>query len=461
MKRLVIVSNRVPTPSKAGTAAAGGLAVAVHAAMRDRGGVWFGWSGNVVEDREHQPKIAKAGKITYATIDLTQEEYEQYYNGFANRTLWPLFHYRMDLTEFNRRNMASYFEVNDLFANTLVALLKPDDVIWVHDYHLIPLAELLRAKGCKHRIGFFLHIPWPALEVLLALPNHSAIVRALCAYDQVGFQTKDDLYAFRQYIMREAGGRADHDGNVSAFNRNLRAEAFPIGIDADRIADYARKSQHSRQTKRMLDSLRGRQLAVGVDRLDYSKGLVERFQAFEQLLDSYPEHRGHVVLLQIAPPSREDVPEYMEIRQQLETTAGHVNGRYAEFDWVPIRYLNRGYGRQALAGFFRISSIGLVTPLRDGMNLVAKEYVAAQNPQDPGVLVLSRFAGAARELEGAIIVNPYNAEAIADALHQALTIPLEERRERWSSMYQQVRKNDVVAWQQRYLDALADVAVAA
>ena len=455
MSRLVVVSNRVAPIKRSRSGGEGGLAVAVMAAMRERGGFWFGWSGRVYEGEPSEPDLFDVGKLTCAVVDLSQRDYEEYYNGYANRTLWPLFHYRLDLTDFNRRDLGGYQRVNGFFAAKLVPLLRDDDLIWVHDYHLIPMAERLRQAGCRQRIGFFLHIPWPSLEILLALPNHEDLVRALCAYDVIGFQTRKDLRAFHDYIEQEAGGRVTADGGtVEAFGRRAATGAFPIGIDTEDVAMYARDSVDSRQAKRLSESLGGRDMIIGVDRLDYSKGLVARMDAIDHLLQAYPANRGRVVMLQIAPPSRSDVPEYVQIRAELEAIVGRVNGTYAEFDWAPIRYLNKGFRRQTLAGFYRISRVGLVTPLRDGMNLVAKEYVAAQDPADPGVLVLSRFAGAAQELGGALMVNPYDCEGVADAIQRALAMPLDERRERWSAMFEYLLKNDIVAWQRAFVDCL-------
>jgi trehalose 6-phosphate synthase len=442
---------------KRGSGAEGGLAVAVNAALKERGGIWFGWSGQISEQESNEAETFNVGNITYASVDLTQKDHAEYYNGFANRTLWPLFHYRLDLTDFNRRNLLGYLRVNQLLASRLLPLLEPDDLIWVHDYHLIPMAELLRTAGCNQRMGFFLHIPWPAMEVLLALPNHMEIVRSLSVYDLVGFQTDRDLRAFLDYIEQEAGGKVGKDGTVSVFGRRFKAEAFPIQIDTDNVTEASREAINSRQTKRLKASLRGRDLIIGVDRLDYSKGLVTRMEAYELLLTNYPANRGQVTFLQIAPPSRSDVPEYVEIRQELEYAAGRINGAFAEFDWNPIRYLNKGFTRQTLTGFYRLGRVGLVTPLRDGMNLVAKEFVAAQDPKDPGVLVLSRFAGAARELNGALVVNPYDVEGVAEALQVALTLGLKERKERWNAMYEQLRTHDVHYWREQFLDSLAGV----
>lgn len=454
MSRLVVVSNRVAPLKRSKSGSQGGLAVAVLAALGEKGGIWFGWSGRAYDREPGEPDIFDVGNITCALVDLSQQDYEEYYNGYANRTLWPLFHYRLDLAEFNRRFYTGYHRVNGHFANKLVPLLRDDDLIWVHDYHLIPMAEQLRTAGCRQRIGFFLHIPWPSLEILLALPNHESLVRAICAYDLVGFQTENDLNAFRDYIVNEAQGTVSASGLVEAFGRSLTTGVFPIGIDTENVIDYAVEAEEARQTKRLLESLDGRDLIIGVDRLDYSKGLVLRMEAINELLRSYPSNRGRVVMLQIAPPSRSDVPEYRQIRQELESVVGHVNGTYAEFDWIPIRYLNKGFRRQTLAGFFRKSRVGLVTPLRDGMNLVAKEFVAAQSGDDPGVLVLSRFAGAARELDGALLVNPYDVEGVAEALQKALTMPLGERKERWSSMFTRIRQYDVAAWQESFVERL-------
>jgi trehalose 6-phosphate synthase len=455
LSRLVVVSNRIAPIKHTRTGGEGGLAVAVQEALSEQGGLWFGWSGVVAPDDSAQRKTWEDGKVAYATVDLPRRDYEEYYNGFANRTLWPLFHYRLDLTEFSRRDLAGYLRVNGFFARQLLPLLGSDDLIWVHDYHLIPLAEQLRHADCRQLMGFFLHIPWPSLGVLLALPNHRNIVEALFAYDLVGFQTEDDLWAFRDYIVREAGGQVLPDGTVSAYGRKVQAQAFPIGIDSEAFAAYAEESAQSRLSRRLVDSLGGRQLIIGVDRLDYSKGLIERMAAMDCLLKNYPENRGHLVMLQIAPRSRSDVPEYGDIQHELEAIAGRVNGRYAEFDWVPIRYMNKGHARRTLAGFYRVSQVGIVTPLRDGMNLVAKEFVAAQSAKDPGVLVLSRFAGAARELDGAIIVNPYDVEGIAAGLQEALTMPLEQRRARWEPMAEGLRKNDATAWRKSFLAALS------
>ncbi len=454
MSRLVVVSNRV-APVDEGKTASGGLAVAVLAALKQTGGIWFGWSGEVVDAAADRPKLFRVGRLTYATLDLTAQDHEEYYNGFANRTLWPLFHYRLDLHAFTRRDYAGYLRVNSLFASKLAPLLEPSDLIWVQDYHLIPMGEAIRRTGFPGPLGFFLHTPFPACEVLRALPSHADLVRSLCAYDVVGFQSRRDAKSFYGYVREEAGGTATSDGIVRAFGRTLRASAFPIGVDTENVARMAGAAERAPQTVRMRESIGDKHLIIGVDRLDYSKGLVHRFLAFERLLEAYPENRGRAVFMQVAPPTRTEVPEYAEIRRELEEAAGRINGRFADIDWVPIRYLNRNVSRRALTGFFRIARIALVTPLRDGMNLVAKEYVASQAAEDPGVLVLSEFAGAAEQLVEALLVNPYDIDEMAEAMQRAINMDLGERQDRWQALIKTLGETDVAIWRSNFIEALA------
>jgi trehalose 6-phosphate synthase len=459
--RLVVVSNRIAAGSPTGQMS-GGLAVAVEAALRASGGIWFGWSGEIAESPAAGPTLQRSGVVTFAKLDLTRRDYEEYYAGFANRVLWPLFHYRPDLVEFRRDHYAGYVRVNETFAQRLAPLLRPGDVVWVQDYHLMTLGHELRKLGVTAPIGFFLHTPFPPGELFRIIPPHAELMRAMCAYDLVGFQTESDRDGFLSYLEHEPSGRIGISrGLVRAFGRELRAAVFPIGIDVDEIAALAAQSVGSRHRERLLDSLRDRKLMVGVDRLDYSKGLLARFIAFERLFELFPDTRNRVTFLQIAPPSRSDVPEYDHIRRALERQAGHINGRFSEFDWTPLRYLNRSFNRRAIIGFLRAAQIGLVTPLRDGMNLVAKEYVAAQDPGDPGVLVLSCFAGAARELDAALQVNPFDVDAMVEAMHQAYAMPLAERQERHAAMIGVLRRNDVTAWRESFVQSLVEAAGAA
>ena len=448
-----MVSNRLLAPRER-VSRAGGLAVALREALQRQGGLWFGWSGEVVESPDTTARTTTAGRITYATLDLSQQDFDAYYIGYANSTLWPLCHYRLGLIEFRRAAFQGYQRVNTNFAKALLPLLRPDDIIWVHDYHLIPLAAELRRLGVKSRIGFFLHIPFPAKEVFLALPDHLALARALTHYDLVGFQTQNDVEAFFGYLKGETGARVSKDGRVEAFGRSTQVKALPIGIDTEAFAETARIAASSPETIRLARSLTGRSLVIGVDRLDYSKGLPRKIEALGELLEHHPEHRRKVTYLQISPASRDSVAQYRALRREIDSMAGRVNGRYAEFDWAPVRYLNRSFSRGTLAGFYRLARVGFVVPLRDGMNLVAKEFVAAQDPHDPGVLILSRFAGAARELETALIVNPFDVDSLMDALHRGLTMPLSERIARWEPMFDALRANPIDTWCDRFLAAL-------
>ena len=447
MSRLVVVSNRV-APIKAGKAAAGGLAVGVYDALRQSGGIWFGWSGDISADTPINSE--QVGNITYVTLGLTKRDYDQYYRGFSNATLWPIFHYRIDLARYDRDEYEGYRRVNQMLAQKLKPLLKPDDVIWIHDYHLIPFAEECRRLGIRNRIGFFLHIPFPPPEILTVIPPHNELLKTLCYYDLIGFQTETDRLAFQDYMTREVRGVIEADGSLTAYGQNFRSGVYPIGVVPDEIQQLGETYQSRRHPMRRTSDT-ARKTIISVDRLDYSKGLVERFKAYEAFLDRFPEHRRNVEFFQIAPTSRSDVRTYQSIRRQLESEAGHINGRLSDLDWTPLHYLNKSHERRILMGLFRSASIGFVTPLRDGMNLVAKEYVAAQNPEDPGVLVLSRFAGAARELTSALIVNPYDCIGMAEALDRALRMPLAERRDRYEHMMRAIRAADLSAWRDNFL----------
>jgi trehalose 6-phosphate synthase len=452
--RLIAVSNRVNPPADPLVGSAGGLAMALAAALREYSGVWFGWSGRTVDAYSGQLNVERIPAVTAMTVDLDDQDVQEYYHGYANKTLWPLFHYRMDLTAYERSFGAGYERVNARFADALFPLVEPNDFVWVQDYHLILLGRELRRRAVANRIGFFLHIPWPARRIFVTLPRHRELVAALMEYDLVGFQTEDSRDAFRDYVTQVAGGTVEPDGTVHAFGATCRIGVFPIGIDAPEFAAALSSDTAQEHARRMRASANGRKLILGVDRLDYSKGLEERFLAYEQLLSDHPDLAEQVFLLQIATPSRDEVDAYQDLRARLDTVSGRINGAHATVEWVPIRYVNRAYRRDELAGIYRAAEVGLVTPLRDGMNLVAKEYVAAQDPDDPGVLVLSEFAGAAAQLDAAIIVNPMSREDVAEALRRALTMPLQERQARWRSLMHSVRTDDVTAWRDSFVAAL-------
>ncbi len=453
MSRLVVVSNRIADPRQT---AAGGLAVALAEVLNNTGGLWFGWSGKIVDTDADEVHFQQAGPVKLATVDLSQADYDDFYLGYSNGVLWPVFHYRLDLADFETGHIAGYRRVNQLYARKLQPLLRDDDILWVHDYHLIPLAAELRALGCRQRIGFFLHIPLPPPLMLAAIPGHDWLIRALFAYDLLGFQSNADLEHFAGYVETEAHAQPVTPGRWRAFGRTVQAGAFPIGIDVEEFTALTNAPEAMEMYQRMKTEYSRRKLLVGVDRLDYSKGLPQRMRAFREFLEKNPDARTSATLIQIAAPSRENVSAYTDILHELESLCGSINGNYGDLDWMPVRYIHRTVPRARLPGLYRASRVALVTPLRDGMNLVAKEFLAAQDPADPGVLVLSRFAGAAEQLPEALLVNPYDTEGTASAIQIALQMPVEERRHRHQAMMRTVRAYDVHWWCDTFLAALGE-----
>ncbi|NBQ76660.1 MAG: trehalose-6-phosphate synthase, partial [Acetobacteraceae bacterium] len=358
MQRLIAVSNRVPRPGDRYTS--GGLSVALRNALERRGGIWLGWSGEVQNAADSEPKAqtTRFNNVDYVTVDLTRRDEEEYYNGFANRALWPLFHHRPGLTEFARRDMAGYYRVNQIFARILAPMVRPDDIIWVHDYHLIPLASELRALGVRNRIGFFLHIPWPAPELFTILPNHARLAVNLVNYDLVGFQTKPFMDNFIAYLKEEMNINAQ-GCMVEAFGRISQLGVYPISIDTLEFIHFA-EAPASAIARRLESSLQGRMLALSVDRLDYSKGIPQRIDAIGRFLELYPQYHNRFTALQIAPTTREAIPEYAEINREVAEAAGRINGRFGDIDWAPIRYINKSIGRATLAHLYRSARIGVV-----------------------------------------------------------------------------------------------------
>ncbi|HCT4435840.1 TPA: alpha,alpha-trehalose-phosphate synthase [Klebsiella aerogenes] len=454
MGRLVVVSNRIATPNDK-KASAGGLAVGILGALKASGGTWFGWSGEIGDDNQPLKKVSK-GDISWASFNLSEEDHELYYNQFSNAVLWPAFHYRLDLVNFQRPAWDGYLRVNAAVAQKLLPLLADDDMIWVHDYHLLPFASELRKNGVKNRIGFFLHIPFPTPEIFNALPPHAELLEQLCDYDLLGFQTENDRQAFVDCVAQQTTLCEVGHQQYRAWGKTFRTAVYPISIEPQEVARSA-SGPLPPKLAQLKAELKGVKNIFSVERLDYSKGLPERFQAYEALLENYPQHRGKIRYTQIAPTSRGDVQAYQDIRHQLETAAGRINGHYGQLGWTPLYYLNQHFDRKLLMKVFRYSDVGLVTPLRDGMNLVAKEFVAAQDPANPGVLVLSQFAGAANELTSALIVNPYDRDEVAAALDRALTMPLAERIIRHGKMLKAIESNDIDNWQAQFVADLKRV----
>ncbi len=460
MNRLVVISNRVPAPAAAG-AQAGGLAVALESLMQQRGGLWFGWSGRIGADPPDRPHRTETGRVTYATLDLAPEEHERFYNEFSNSTLWPLLHSMPELMTFDRRNSQVYRAVNQRFTDALAPLLGKGDVIWVHDYHLMAMPAMLRAHGVTGPIGFFLHIPFPSPDILASMPEAGALVADLLASDLLGFQTDNDVENFASAAVRLAAAERLGAHWLRHGGRRVRLGSFPVEIEATEFAAMADDSWRSVPAERLRRSLHGQQLILGVDRMDPTKGLPQRLAGYRRLLETRPALHRKVTFLQIAAESRKDVPAYRDLRSQIELEAGAINSLFSEPDWTPLRLIARAGARATIAGYMREARVGLVTPLRDGMNLVAKEYVAAQDPQDPGVLVLSRFAGAAQQLGAALLVNPYDVQEMADAIERALSMRLPDRIARWRECWQAIGDATALGWGRSFLAALMRAAATA
>ena len=451
---IVVVSNRVARA--ADEPMAGGLAAALLPAVKDYGAIWVGSSGRLrdVSQRDAFAEIEAFGKGATATIDLPQDRYCGYYNGFANSALWPALHSRADLIRAIPDHYACYREVNAYMARALIRFCAPDALLWIHDYHLLTLGLELRRLGVEQPIGFFLHTPWPERTIISAIPHHRELVQAMLACNLIGFQTDEDRQNFIAYVRVDHARAVVHDRVISEYG-TCRLAVFPVGIDVEDFVQRAALSADRPEVARLRTSLQGAQLVIGVDRVDYSKGLPYRVRAFDHMLTTQPALKREVSYLQIAVPSRCDIATYGELQSELATLVGEVNGRQGEFDWTPIRYLNKVFSPAMLAGFYRTARVGLVTPLHDGMNLVAKEYVAAQNPLDPGVLIFSQFAGAAKQLDGALIINPHDIDDVAKKIAGALAMPGDERRQRWEPMMKKLRASSVQKWFSDFVEALA------
>ncbi len=456
--KIVVVSNRVAR-ARTDEPIAGGLASALFPMVKESGAIWVGSSGHAgdaAQTRDSFAKIEALGRGALATVDMPARHYRGYYEGFANSALWPALHSRPDLIQVTADEYSSYREVNAFMARSLLRFGGPETVFWIQDYHFLSLGAELRHLGIKRPIGFFLHTPWAERSTMAAVPHHGDLISAMLAYDLIGFQTEDDQRNFEDYLRLDLGVSIIDDVVTSKYG-TTRLAVFPIGIDVDEFASRAAKAVARPEIMRLRASLQGARLALGVDRLDYSKGLANRLRAFDRLFELQPSAKRAVSLLQVAVPTRGNIRAYRELKNELATLVGEINGRHGEVDWIPIRYLNRGFAQSTLAGFYRVAHVGLVTPLHDGMNLVAKEYVAAQNPFDPGALVLSSFAGAAKELDAALIVNPHDVDAMAKQISRAFSMSLEERRERWQSMIARLREGSVQNWFSDFLQALAGV----
>ena len=453
---LVVVSNRVAR-GKANEPMTGGLAAALLPVVEKSGAIWVGSSGRVRDGSQKEPfaEIEALGAGALAMLDLPAAHYGGYYEGFANSALWPALHSRSDLIRASEEDYLSYREVNAFMARALLRFQKPDSAFWIQDYHFLALGAELRDLGVTQPLGFFLHTPWPARGVIEGVPHHRELIEAMLAYDLIGFQTQDDCDNFLGHISSDLGLEVEGGVVTSRFGRT-RVAVFPIGIDPEKFAQQAAKAVSHPDVSRLRRSLNGEKLAIGVDRLDYSKGLINRINAFDRMWTLQPSLARTVSLLQIATPSRGAIEAYGNLQSELAKLVSDVNGRHGEVDWTPIRYLNKGFSQTVLAGLYRTAQVGVVTPLHDGMNLVAKEYVAAQNPADPGVLVLSKFAGAANELDTALLVNPNDIDGMARTIATAVSMPLAERQLRWEAMMAKLRAGTIQRWFADFVEALRE-----
>ncbi|MFO6465745.1 trehalose-6-phosphate synthase [Jannaschia sp. KMU-145] len=443
--RLIVVSNRIPK----GDVPSGGLVFALHEALMGAGGLWIG-AADVTETAEDGLTPIGSDAYDRATFALTEAEHEGYYLGYANSVLWPLFHHRPDLLTFAEGDFDAYVAVNKRVARAIAKIAGSDDLIWIHDYHFLMVAHELRALGVTNRIGLFLHIPFPNPNDIMALPQVAMLPSWLAAHDVVGVQTRRDVVSVRETMRHDPKAQILNDGTWIRDGRTFAVLSFPIGIDAEGFEIAAREAPTVD-----LQMAPDAPLLLGVDRLDYSKGLVHRFEAFDAYLSARKPGMPRPTFIQIAPGSREDVAAYKEIREDLERAAGSINGAHADLDWTPIRYIRRHVDRDRIAGLYRRADAALVTPLADGMNLVAKEFVAAQDPDDPGVLILSHFAGAAEQMEaGALLVNPFDRASFARAIRQAVEMPLEERKSRHADLRAGVFAQDIDWWTTNFIDRL-------
>ena len=462
--KLIVVSNRLPVTLRADPEAgwrtersSGGLATAMSPILARTGGVWVGWPGDAPgapDPRRDEVLRGWRDEHGFVAVDLPGEVAARFYEGYANQTLWPLFHQFPTPLQFDSSGWAAYVEANERFRDAVMKEIAPGDVVWIHDYHLMLLPQLLREAAPSATIGFFLHIPFPSSEMFRILPRRAEVLRGLLGADLLGFQTFADLQHFRSSLLRVLGHDSRMDRVVSA-GRVARLEALPIGIAPEEFAGLLRDDPATIEAlARYRERFQGRRLLLAVDRLDYTKGLPERLRAYRRLLQRAPHLREQVVLVQVAVPSRENIPEYHRLRRTVNGLVGELNGDFGTPDWTPVSYIHRGIPRSELVALYALADVGWVTPLRDGMNLVAKEYVACQAEGDDAALVLSEFAGAAAEMGEAFVVNPYDEERTAEAVEAALSLPADERRARMSALRRRVSRNDVFTWSERFLASL-------
>lgn len=469
MKRLIVVSNRLPftlAQDEAGkwgaTPSAGGLVTGLNPILQEIGGLWIGWSGTTAPTREVKGALARATRNTgykVVPIELTEEELEQFYYGYSNEVIWPLFHDLQDLCNFDPAYWSTYTTVNERFADAVKANARGGDFVWIQDYQLIRVAEMLRKKKFRNQLAFFLHIPFPSLDIFTKLPQHAELLQALLQYDLIGFQTARDLRNFLQSARRIDGLTVEARGNrhlIRWKGRRISLGAFPIGIDAKNFAETAALEDVSRRAWNIHAGFPERQLILGVDRLDYTKGIPDRLKAYRDALERYPDLHQRVTFIQIVVPSRTHIPKYHALKTEIDRLVGEINGDFSSGNWIPIHYVFRSLDFRELLAYYRTAEIALITPLKDGMNLVAKEYCCC-SIEENSVLILSQFAGAADQLKkGALLVNPYDVKHTADAIYKAFHMKPRARQTRMKHLRANVKKEDIFWWVKSFFEAIPE-----
>ncbi|NCU24735.1 trehalose-6-phosphate synthase [Acinetobacter haemolyticus] len=454
MSRLIILSNRVSIPNTQ-KASAGGLAVAIQDALNDIGGIWLGWNGEKVDTQEEVVfSELRKNDIEYITCPLTQTQFSHYYCGFANNTLWPAMHYRSDLIEYSSVEYEGYQQVNYLFAKKLAEIAKPDDLIWVHDYHFLSVAKYCRALGMKNKIGFFLHIPFAPLFAWQKIPCAQQLIEDLCQYDIVGMQTEKDQKVCMQVCTSLLKAQKIQENLLSYHQRLTTIKCYPIGINPVAIQKAAQRFIDMNDLLTRPIELNSPKTIIGVDRIDYSKGLLERFLSYAEFLEKYPQYKQHIQHLQIACPCRLDVQAYQRLFERFKIKIKLINQEFGQDDWQPIECIYDAIKHHHLMQIYRQADICWISSIRDGMNLVAKEYIAAQDPSNPGVLILSQNAGAAEKMSEAILVDPTDKLAMVNALKTALEMPRQERIARYKQLMKGLRDFDINDWRNTFLNDL-------
>ncbi len=464
-KHLVIASNRLPfVLERVGDRwriipGSGGLVTAMAPVLRDRGGLWIGWPGTSETENISAPLEAAASDAGYSMkpVFLSESEIQQYYEGLSNEVIWPLFHDLQSYCNFEPSYWQVYRKINKRFASVIAESSRKDDFIWVHDYHLICVANELKKMGLRTRTGFFLHIPFPTPDIFIKLPWRIEILKSLLDYDLVGFQTLGDRRNFvqclRTFIRDISTSGKGQVISVKSGDRTIRVGSFPISIDYKEFSRLAGSKEVADNAWYIHEDLPEVKIVLGIDRLDYTKGILYRLKAFRLFLENHPELHRKITLFQVVVPSRRNIPMYQDLKVEIERLVGEINGMFTKTGWVPIHYIYRSLSRLELLAYYRTAEIALITPLKDGMNLVAKEYCAS-NIEQYGALILSEFAGAAAQLQkGAIMVNPYDIKGVAEALFAAYTLPLKERKARMRKMQQSVARYDIYWWVNSFLEA--------